>query len=174
MVQLGQVRAFSLLVIENVDGAKSDHDALRFAFGLLLPFVLPAAKAGDRSKNLNSLLPALDEPAKLLPLAVSAHAGSGGSLTGDLQDVPERIVVEPRYGAEIGGEYVAVSGLKLLDEVIHGLPDEGLRGVVLLAGAFLIGLVAAVVPLRRIFAVRRGVAAAGAAIAGGNAGDGSW
>lgn len=60
--------------------------------------------------------------------------------------------------------------------VFHGLPDEGLRGVVFRAGALLIGRVALVGPLRRIFAVRRGVAAASVAIAGGvgNAGGGSW
>jgi len=52
-----------------------------------------------------------------------------------------------------------VARLKLLDEVVHGLFDKELGGVVLLCGALLIGRVAAVGPLRRIFPVRRGVAA---------------
>ncbi len=55
---------------------------------------------------------------------------------------------------------------KLLDEVVHGLLDKQLCGVVSLARALLIGRVAAVA-LRRIFPVRRGVAA-GCAIARGD------
>ena len=49
-------------------------------------------------------------------------------------------------------------------EVIHGLLDQDLGGVVLLRGALLIGGVAAV-PLRRIFHVRRGIALVGPLLA---------
>ena len=64
--------------------------------------------------------------------------------------------METGHRAQIGGQRFALARLKLLDEVIHGLLDEQLRGVIALCGALLIGRIAAA-PLRRIFPVRRGV-----------------
>ena len=72
--------------------------------------------------------------------------------------------MEPRHRAKIRGQGFALARLKLLDEVIHGLLNDYLRGVVFLARALLIRRVVAG-PLRRIFPVRRCVA--GCAIAGG-------
>ena len=110
---------------------------------------------------------------KLLPFAESGHVGCRGPLTGDLQNVAERVVVEPRHRAQIGGEHVALPRVKLLDEVIDSLLDELLRRVFALRGALLVRRVAAL-GLRRIFAVRREVAP-GWAIAGGEGcGAGGW
>ena len=64
--------------------------------------------------------------------------------------------MEPRHRAKVRGQGFALARLKLLDEVIHGLLDDYLSGVVFLARALLIRRVAAG-PLRRIFPVRRGV-----------------
>jgi hypothetical protein len=64
------------------------------------------------------------------------------------------------------GEHVAVPRVKVLDAVIDSLLDELLDGVFGVRGAPLIRRVAAV-GLRRILPERRGVRAAGCAIAGG-------
>jgi hypothetical protein len=42
---------------------------------------------------------------------------------------PKLLVVESRHSGEIGGECFTLSGLKLLDEGVHGLLDEYLRGI---------------------------------------------
>ena len=65
--------------------------------------------------------------------------------------------METRHRAEVRGQSFALACLKLLNEVVHGLLDELLCGVVFLATALLIRRLAAVPP-RRIFPVRRGVA----------------
>ena len=65
--------------------------------------------------------------------------------------------METRHRAEIRGQGFALACLKLLDEVIHGLLDELLCGVVFLAVALLVRGLAAVLPCR-IFTVRRGAA----------------
>jgi hypothetical protein len=61
------------------------------------------------------------------------------------------------YEFQRAGSSFAVARFKLLDEVVHGLLDEQLGGVVLSHGALLVRRVVAVVPLRRIFPVRRRV-----------------
>jgi hypothetical protein len=173
VLQLRQVHAFGLRVIEDIHGAEAHQHGLRLAVGCPFGLVLPAPVAGDRSKNLDALLAPLHETAQFFPCAESGNAGGGGPLTGDLQNVAERVVVEPRHRAEVGGEGLAVARLKLFHEVVHGLFDQDLGGVVLLRGALLIGGVVAVA-LRRICSVRREVAA-GWAIAGGEGcGAGGW
>jgi len=47
--------------------------------------------------------------------------------------------MKPRHRGEIRGQCLALARLKLLDKKIHGLLDKLLCGVVLLAGALLIG-----------------------------------
>ena len=47
--------------------------------------------------------------------------------------------MELRHRVQVGGQGLALGRLKLLDEVIHGLFDKLLRGVVALVGALLIG-----------------------------------
>ena len=74
--------------------------------------------------------------------------------------------MEPRHCAEVRGQRFALACLKLLNEIVHGLLDELLGGVVLLAAALLVRRLAAVLPCR-IFPVRRGAADNGCAIAGG-------
>ena len=61
--------------------------------------------------------------------------------------------METGHCCEIRGQSFALARFKLLEQVIHGLLDELLRGVVALRGALLVRGFAAV---RRIFAVRRG------------------
>jgi hypothetical protein len=161
-----QFSAFGLLDVEDIHGAEADQDAQGFGVRLFVRLVLPAADAGNRRENLNSLLAFLDETAQFLPFAESRHVSRGGPLTGDLQDVAERVVVKARHRAEIGGEHVALPRIQLLNEVIDCLLDELLRGVFALCRALLVGR-GARVALRRIFPVRRGVPVAGCAIAGG-------
>ena len=74
--------------------------------------------------------------------------------------------METRHRAKVRGQGFALACLKLLNEVVHGLLDELLCGVVFLAGALLVRRLAAVLPCR-ILPVRRGVADNGCAIAGG-------
>ena len=62
--------------------------------------------------------------------------------------------MEPRHRAEIGGQGFALACLKLLEQIIHGLLDELLCGVVLLRGALLVRGIAAGAK-RRILTVRR-------------------
>lgn len=71
-----------------------------------------------------------------------------------------------RHGREKSGEGFALTCFKLPDEMIYGLLDEQLRGIVALGVALLIRRVAPA-PKRRITLVRRGVAAVRCAIAGG-------
>jgi hypothetical protein len=73
--------------------------------------------------------------------------------------------MESRHYVQIGGKGFALAAFKLLDEVVHSLLDEYLCGVVSLCRALLIGRIAAI-SLRRIFTVRRGIAAAHCPIAG--------
>ena len=165
VLQLRQVYAFGLRVIEDINGAEAHQHGLRLAVGFHFGLVFPAPVAGDRSENLDALLAPLHKPAQFFPRAESRYARGCRALTGDLQNVAERVVVEARHRAEIGGKGLAVARLKLFHEVVHGLFDQDLGGIVFLRGALLIGRVA-VGPLRRIFPVRRKVAA-GWAIAGG-------
>ena len=65
--------------------------------------------------------------------------------------------METRHRAEIRGQGFALACLKLLDEVIHGLLDELLGGVVFLAGPLLVRRLAPVLPCR-IIPMRRGAA----------------
>ena len=51
---------------------------------------------------------------------------------------PKAVIVEAGHCAEIRGQGFALARLKLLDEKIHGLLDELLRGVVALRGALLV------------------------------------
>ena len=74
--------------------------------------------------------------------------------------------MEAGHCSQIRGQGFALACLHLLHEKVHGLLDDELGGVVALCRASLIRRVAAVAPLRRIFTVRRGLAA-GCAIAGG-------
>ena len=66
--------------------------------------------------------------------------------------------MEPGHRRQISGQCFALARFKLPDEKVHGLLDELLCGVVLLCGALLVGRFARVAE-RRIFPVRRGVAA---------------
>ena len=75
--------------------------------------------------------------------------------------------METRHCSEIRGQGFALARFKLLNKKIHGLLDDKLRRVVLLAGALLIRRRAALGPLRRIFPVRRGVATVGCVVADG-------
>ena len=113
--------------------------------------------ADDRRENLNTFLALLHKSAKLVPCANARYSGGCRALSGDLQNVAERIGMEPRHRAKIRGQGFALARLKLLNEVVHGLLDELLCGVVFLAGALLVRRLAAVLPCR-IFPVRRGVA----------------
>ena len=74
--------------------------------------------------------------------------------------------METRHRAEIRGQGFALARLKLLDEIIHGLLDELLGGVVFLAVALLVRRLAAVLPCR-ILPVRRGAADNGCTAHGG-------
>ena len=74
--------------------------------------------------------------------------------------------METRHRSEVLGQGFALACLKLLNEIIHGLLDELLCGVVFLGSALLVRRFAAG-PTCRIFPVRRGVADNGCAIADG-------
>jgi len=63
--------------------------------------------------------------------------------------------MEPGHGGKVGGEGFALACLKLLEQEVHGLPDELLCGVVFLGSALLIGRFAGTAE-GRIFPVRRG------------------
>ena len=80
--------------------------------------------ADDRRENLNTFLALLHKPAKLVPCTNARYSGGGRALSGDLQNVPERIGMETRHRAEIRGQSLALARLKLLNEVVHGLLDE--------------------------------------------------
>ncbi len=54
--------------------------------------------------------------------------------------------METGHRREIRGQCFALARFKLLEQVIHGLLDELLRGVVALRGALLVGGFAAVAP----------------------------
>ena len=84
-----------------------------------------------------------------------------GALPCNGKDVAKAVFVEAGHCAEVRGQGLALARLKLLNEKIHGLLDDKLCGVVLLAGALLVGGGAALGALRRIFPVRRGGAADG-------------
>jgi len=109
----------------------------------------------DRSKNLDALLASLDEPAQLLPRRKPGYAGRRRALPCDGQNVPEGIGMEPSHCSKVGGQGFALARLKLQEEVVHGLLDELLCGVVFLGGALLVRRFA-VTAERRIFPVRRG------------------
>lgn len=72
---------------------------------------------------------------------------------------------EPRHRGKVRGQSLALACLDLSDEEVHGLLDDELSWIVFLCCPPLIGRIAAVA-LRRIFPVRRSLAA-GCAIAGG-------
>jgi hypothetical protein len=61
--------------------------------------------------------------------------------------------METGHSREIRGQSFALARFKLLEQVVHGLFDELLRGVIALRGALLVG---GFVRHRRIFTVRRG------------------
>jgi len=66
--------------------------------------------------------------------------------------------METGHCRKVGGQRFTLACLKLLDEKVHGLLDELLRGVVAQRGALLVGGLAR---KRRIVAVRRGGGAVG-------------
>lgn len=74
--------------------------------------------------------------------------------------------MEPRHRAQVRGQCFALARFKLPDEVVHGLLDKLLCGVVFPAGALPVRRLALVLPCR-IFPVRRGAGNNGNAIAGG-------
>ena len=74
--------------------------------------------------------------------------------------------METRHRAEIRGQSFALARLKLLNEVVHGLLDELLCGVVFLAVALLVRRLASVLPCR-ISPMRRGGADNGGTAHGG-------
>ena len=157
VLELGQVRAFGLRHIEDVDRAKANQHGRGLAVVVLravaVGVVFPAAVSNHRGENLDSLFAALHKPAQLLPRVEPGDAGRRWALPRNAQNVPERVVMETGHCREIRGQSFALARFKLLEQVIHGLLDELLRGVVALRGALLVGGFAAV---RRIFAVRRG------------------
>jgi hypothetical protein len=61
---------------------------------------------------------------------------------------PEAVVVKAGHRREVCGQGLAFARLNLLDEVVNGLLDDGLGGVVALRRPALIGRIAAVA-LRR-------------------------
>jgi hypothetical protein len=61
--------------------------------------------------------------------------------------------METGHRCEICGQCFALASFKLLEQVVYGLFDELLRGVIALRGALLVGRFAR---HRRIFTVRRG------------------
>ena len=120
---------------------------------LLVGVVSLAAVSNHRGENLNALFAALHKPAQLLPCVEPGDSGRCWALPRNAHDVAERVVMETGHRREIRGQSFALARLKLLKQVIHGLLDELLRGVVALRGALLVRGFAAE---RRIFAVRRG------------------
>src|SRR5581483_558976 len=74
--------------------------------------------------------------------------------------------MEPSHRAKIRSQGFAFACLKLLDQIVHGLLDELLCGVVFLAGALLVRRFAAG-PTCRIIPVRRGAADNGRTAHGG-------
>src|ERR1017187_2670077 len=144
VLKLRQVRAYGLAEVEDVDGTEANQHGRWLRVLLLLCRVSLPAMADDRRENLNTFLALLHKSAKLVPCANARYSGGGRALSGDLQNVPERIRMETRHRAEIRGQSFALARLKLLDEVIHGLLDKLLGGVVLLAVALLVRRLAAV------------------------------
>ncbi len=63
--------------------------------------------------------------------------------------------MEPGHRSQVGSQRFTLARLKLLDEMVYGLLNELLRGILALAGALLVGGIAAE---RRICPVRRGIA----------------
>ena len=94
--------------------------------------------ANDRGKNLNAFLALLHKPAQLVPSADTGNAGGGWALPCDGKNVAKAVIVKPGHRSEIRGQGFALAFLKLLDQIVNGLLDELLCGVVALAGALLI------------------------------------
>ncbi len=125
-----------------------------------------APVADHWSENLNAFLATLYESAHLLPCAESRYARSRGPLPRNGNDIAKAVIVKPRHRSQIRCESFALACLDLLDEKVHGLLDDELSWIVFLCCPSLIGRIAAVA-LRRIFPVRRSLAAGCAIACGG-------
>ena len=90
-LELRQVCAFGLRVIEDVNGAKANQNrrGLRFLTPalFLLGCVFPAAVTNNRGKNLDAFFAFLYKPAQLVPSADTGNAGSRRALPRDGENV---------------------------------------------------------------------------------------
>jgi hypothetical protein len=101
--------------------------------------VLLAAMSYHRGENLDTLLAFLHKAAEFLPRMESGNVGCCRALSRDAHNVSEAVRMETGHRREIRGQRLALAFLELLEQVIDGLLDELLCGVILLHGALLIG-----------------------------------
>jgi hypothetical protein len=112
------------------DSESGQHGLLRFRCVFFTFIFLAAPVADDRSENLNSFLAFLHIPAKLIPCANARYSLGVRLLSDYQQNVPETVGMELRHCSEVGGKHFALASLQLLDEKVHGLLNNLLRGVV--------------------------------------------
>jgi len=147
--RFGKLGSLGLRDVEDIYDAEAyEHGCWLVAWlGWLL--VALSLAADHRSQNRDALLALLDVTAKLVPSANARNVCCVGAMVRDGKNVSKAVVVEPGHGAEVRRESLALALLKLLDQVLDVLGNDLLSGGLLAAAA-----------QRRIFAVRRGVAAA--------------
>jgi hypothetical protein len=88
---------------------------------------------------VDALLAFPTKPTQLVPCVNARDSGRRWALPCDGENVA--VVVETgRCCAEIRGQRLALARLKFLEQVIHGLFDELLCGVLPLCGALLVGI----------------------------------
>jgi hypothetical protein len=107
VLKLGQVCAFGLLHIENIDGAEADQHGRGLGAvvrrAVAVGVVLPAAASNHRRENLNSFLATFYEAAKLFPRVEPGDSGRGWALSRYAQNVPEGISMKTGHRREISG-----------------------------------------------------------------------
>ena len=86
---------------------------------------------------MDALLALLHKPTQLVPCANARDSGRRWALPCDGENVA--VIVETGHCTEIRGQRLALARPKLLEQVIHGLFDELLCGVLPLHGALLVG-----------------------------------
>jgi hypothetical protein len=87
---------------------------------------------------VDALLALPHKPTQLVPCANARDSGRRWALPCDGENAA--VIVETGHCAEICGQRLAFAHIKLLEQVIHGLFDELLCGVLPLLGALLVGI----------------------------------
>jgi hypothetical protein len=89
---------------------------------------------------VDALLALPHKPTQLVPCANARDSGRRWALPCDGENVAETVIVETGHCAEMRGQRFALARLKLLEQVIHGLFDELLCGVLPRRAAQLVGI----------------------------------